>query len=196
MKVRKLVPLFVVCFLSVACEEKNEGGEAETAPAAEGANKEAAAKAADTNAQPAAAAPAPVPVAAKEPPAPGPQDICVALAGAAKTKDEAKVLASSSAATATALAAEGAKEHLMAALAPVTCGVAKVDGETAVVPLTGGEVPYEATFAKAADGWKFDGVAFLAKYPPAKAAKAAKGKKGAAAHEKAGKKAHGKHKGH
>lgn len=195
MKVRKLVPLFVVCFLSVACEEKNEGGEAEAAaaPAAEGAAKDAG-KAADANTQPAAAAPAPVPVAAKEPPAPGPQDICVALTGAVKTKDEAKVLASSTPATATALAVEGAKEHLMAALAPVACDVAKVDGETATVPLTGGAAPYEATFVKAADGWKFDGAAFLAKYPPA--AKAAKGKKGAAAHEKAGKKAHGKHKGH
>lgn len=193
MKVRKLVPLFVVCFLSVACEEKNEGGEAEAAPAAEGAAKEAAAKAGDA-AQPSAAAPAPVPVAAKEPPAPSPQDICVALTGAVKAKDETKVLASSTPATATALAVEGAKEHLMAALAPTACGVGKVDGESAIVALSGGEVPYEASFVKAADGWKFDGVAFLAKYPLA--AKAAKGKKGAAAHEKASKKAHGKHKGH
>lgn len=191
MKVRKLVPVFVVCFLSVACEEKNEGGEAEAAPIAEGAGKNAAVKTADTPAPSAAAAPAPV--AAKEPPAPGPQDICTALVGAVKAKDEAKVMASSTAATASALVAEGAKEHLMAALVPVACGTAKIDGEMAVVPLSGGEAPMEAAFVKGGDGWKFDGAAFLAKYP---AAKSAKGKKGPAVHDKAGKKMHGKHKGH
>jgi hypothetical protein len=193
MQVRNLVwPLFVVCFLVTGCEEKNEAPEAEAAPA-EGANKEAAGKegAAKPAESPQPVAAAPVPAAAKEPPVPGPQDVCTALTGAIKAKEEPKVLASSTPATATALAAEGAKEHLMAALAPVACGMAKVDGETASVPLTGGEAPYEATFVKAADGWKFDGVAFLAKYPPA-----AKGKgKKAAAHDK-GKKAHGKHKGH
>jgi hypothetical protein len=162
MKVRKLVwPWFLLCVLLAACEEKTEGG-------AEG---EAAAPAAEGAAKP-EAAPAP-----KEPPIPGPQDVCTTMLGALKAKDEAKVLSLSTPATAAALGAEGAKEHFWTALGPVTCGTAKIEGDNAMVPLTGGEAVQEAVFTKASDGWKFDGAQFLTKYPPAeKADKAAKGK--------------------
>lgn len=165
MTARKLVwPLFVVSFVNVAaCEEKNAGSEqpaAAPAAAAEAAaaNANEAAKAAD-----AAAATATAQV--KEAPMPSPQDVCNSLIEAAKAKDEAKLLVLSTPATQTALATEGAKEHVFGTLAAATCGVAKVDGESAVVPLGATQPAQEATFSKAAEGWKFDGAAFLAKYP-------------------------------
>jgi hypothetical protein len=82
----------------------------------------------------------------------------------------------------------------MAALAPVTCGTAKVEGDSATVPLTGGDTVQEAVFTKAADGWKFDGAAFLTKYPPAE--KAEKGAKGKAKGKKGKEHAKGKGKKH
>lgn len=167
MTARKAVwPMFVLSFVFVAaCEEKNAAPEqaaaaaaaaaAEAKPGTEAAAAAGAAKGVE------AAAPAPV----KEVVLPSPQDVCNQLIEAAKAKDEAKVLVLSTPATQTAFAAEGVKDHVMGTLAAASCGVAKVDGDNAVVPLGATEPAQEATFSKAADGWKFDGAAFVAKYP-------------------------------
>lgn len=170
MTARKAVwPVVVLSFVSIAaCEEKTAAPE-QTAPvavvpaadakAAEGA---AGAPKAAEGAEAGAAGAVPV---VKEVALPSPQDVCNQLVEAAKGKDEAKVLVLSTPATQTAFAAEGAKDHVLGTLAAASCGVAKVDGDSAVVPLGNTEPAQEATFSKAADGWKFDGAAFLAKYP-------------------------------
>lgn len=174
MKVRKLVgPVVMLCLALAACEDKSETEEAPAAPA---------------EAKPAEPAPPPKP---PEPPQPSPQEVCGAVTNAAKAKDEAKLGTLVSKSSTEALAAEGAKEHLLAALGTALCGAAKVEGENATVPLTGGETPQEATFVKQADGWKFDAGAYLAKYPAPEKEKPGKGKKGKD-HGKG--KAKGKHK--
>jgi len=167
MTVHKFVlPMFVLSLMTVACEEKKAAdaeatsgtpAAAEAAPAVPAS--EAAAQAADANG---VAAPA-----VQEAVLPGPQEVCVALTEAAKAKDESKILAASTPATATAFAAEGAKDHIVAILAGATCGTFTIDGDSATVALGTSEPIKQATFSKAADGWKFDGAAFLAKYPVA-----------------------------
>ncbi|RYF11858.1 MAG: hypothetical protein EOO40_02480 [Deltaproteobacteria bacterium] len=170
MKVRKLVVMmFPLCALltvgTTACEEKNDAE-------AEGKKDEAAAAAPAEAAKPIDAAkplemakPA-EPAAPKEPAAPPPAEVCGQLIGAVKAKDEAKVLALSTPSTVGALGAEGAKEAVMVALANVTCGAAKVEGDNAVVTVTGGEVVQDVPFAKVSDMWKFDAAGYLSKYPP------------------------------
>ena len=165
MKVRKLVwPMFLFCVVLTACEEKTEGeGEKEAIPA-EGV-------------KPAEAPPPAPPPPPKEPAMPPPAEVCTSLINAIKAKDEAKVLSLSAPTTPGALGSEGAKEHLMTTLAAANCGAAKVEGDNATVAVTAEEVNQDLPFVKAADGWKFDGAAYLSKYPPAdKAAKNAKGK--------------------
>jgi hypothetical protein len=182
MTVRKLVlPMFLVSFMTVACEEK-KASEAEATsgtPAAVDASKPAAAPT-----EPVAAVPV-----VKEAVLPGPQEVCNSLVEAAKSKDDSKILAGSTPATATAFSADTAKEQIISILAGATCGAATVEGDSATIALGTAEPIKEATFSKAADGWKFDGAAFLAKYPVAvvkeKAKKAAaKVQHKAAAHSK------------
>lgn len=175
-------PMFLLIFSTAACEEKTAAPEAteakpaETAPVAEAPKAEAA---------PVVAAPA-----AKEAALPGPADVCTTLCEAAKAKDDSKFLSLSTPATQTVLAADGAKEHILKTLGAATCGAVKLEGESASINLQGTTPAQEATFTKTADGWRFDGAAFLAKYP-IKVIKE-KGKKAAAkAHQKAA--AHQKH---
>ena len=173
MTVHKFVlPMFVLSLMTVACEEKKAGDAeatsgtpvaaeaAKAAPASEPAAADAAAAAQATDANG-------LPAAAKEAALPGPQEVCIALTEAAKAKDDSKILAASTPATATAFAAEGAKDHIVAILAGATCGTFTIDGDSATVALGTAEPIKQATFSKAADGWKFDGAAFLAKYPVA-----------------------------
>lgn len=175
MKVRKLVgPVVMLCLALAACEDKSETEEA-PAPA---------------ETKPAEPAPPPKPA---EPPSPSPQEVCGALTNAAKAKDEAKLTALVSKSSTEALAAEGAKEHLLGALGTALCGAAKVDGDNATVPLTGGETPQDATFVKQPDGWKFDAATYLSKYPAPEKEKPGKGKKGKD-HAKGKGKGKGKHK--
>lgn len=189
MTARKAVwPMFVLSFVTVAaCEEKNAAPEQPAAAAAAAAaaeakpGTEAAAAAGAAKAVEAGAAAAPA--AVKEVVLPSPQDVCNQLIEAAKAKDEAKLLVLSTPATQTAFAAEGVKDHVIATLAAASCGVAKVDGDNAVVPLGATEPAQEATFSKAADGWKFDGAAFVAKYP-VKVVKEKVKKAAAKAHQK------------
>lgn len=184
MKVSKVVwPLCVVGFFAVACEDKNEAA----APAADAAPAAAAAEDANKKVADAAAVPVVAPVA-KEPAIPGVDEVCKGLVEAAKGKDEAKVLAVSTANTVQAVGVEAAKEHLFTILGESSCGVVKSTGDESIVTLSAGEASYDAQFIKSAEGWKFDGAAFLAKYPPV--AKKAAGKK-AAGKAKHG---HGKHK--
>lgn len=175
MTVHKFVlPMFVLSLMTVACEEKKAEGETPAAAVA----AEAAKAAAPSETVAAAAAPAAAAavnaaekgaadVAGKDVAVPGPQDVCKALTEAAKAKDDSKILAASTPATATAFASEGAKDHIIAILAGATCGTATVDGDSATVALGTAEPIKQAGFSKAADGWKFDGAAFLVKYPVA-----------------------------
>jgi hypothetical protein len=188
MSVHKFVlPMFVLSLMTVACEEK-KAGDAEatsgTPVAAEAAKAAPASEPAAAAATPAADANAVA--AAKEAALPGPQEVCVALTEAAKAKDDSKILAASTPATATAFAAEGAKDHIVAILAGATCGTFTIDGDSATVALGTAEPIKQATFSKAADGWKFDGAAFLAKYPVAVAKEKAKKAAAKVQHKAAG----------
>ena len=159
-------PLFLLGFVTAACEEKSappEATPAEAPKAAEVAPAEAP-KAPEASATPAGAPSAPV-AAAKEAAIVGPQEVCGALIEAAKSKDEARILALSTPATATAFNAEGAKDHILTTLAGASCTSAKIEGDAATVTLGGTKPAQEASFSKSVDGWKFDGAAFLAKYP-------------------------------
>ena len=98
------------------------------------------------------------------------------MVNALKGKDEAKLAALSTPATQGALGAEGAKDHLTDSLSNGTCGAAKVEGDNATVAVTAGEAAQDVPFVRSSDGWKFDGAAYLAKYPVPE--KAGKGKKG------------------
>ena len=173
MTVRNLVlPMCLLSFMTVACEEK-KAQEPEAMPGA-------AASAEAAKPVPAAAPVAVMPPAPKEAALPGPQEVCQGLVEAAKAKDDSKILATSPPATATAFGAEGVREHVIGTLAAATCGEAKLAGESATTSLGGSEPVQEATFTKAVDGWKFDGAAFVAKYPVKVAKeKLDKGKKGA-----------------
>lgn len=171
-----VVPMFVLSLTTAACEEKKAGdaGATPTTPAAEAIKSIPPSEAAAAAAAPAAAAAnatekgaAEAIAVAKEAALPGPQDVCKALTEAAKAKDDSKILAASTPATATAFASEGAKDQIISILAGATCGTATVDGDSATVALGTVEPIKQATFSKAADGWKFDGAAFLAKYPVA-----------------------------
>jgi glucose/arabinose dehydrogenase len=162
MKMRALVGLLSLSCLSlVGCEE---GGEATDQPAD-------------------AAKPAEQPAAEPAKPEPTPQEACTQLAAAAKAADEAKVTSMLAPGGAEALAAEGAKEAVMATWAQATCGEAKVEGDKATVSITAGTETKEATFVKAEGAWKFDLAAYLAKYPVdmGKGKKGKKAKKGAKA---------------
>lgn len=161
MTVRNLVlPMCLMSFLTVACEEK-KASEVEATP---GTAASAEANKAAVEAAPVAAVPVAAPVV-KEPVLPGPQEVCQGLVEAAKAKDDSKFLATSTPATATAFGAEGVREHVLTTLAAATCGEAKITGDSATLSLGGTEPAQEATFSKAVDGWKFDGAAFVAKYP-------------------------------
>ena len=187
MTVRNLVlPICLVSFLTVACEEK-KASDAEATPGT-AASAEAAKPA--PVAAPVAAVPPTMPV--KEPALPGPQEVCQGLIEAARAKDDSKILATSTPATATAFGADGVRDHVIETLAAASCGEAKITGDSATLSLGGTAPAQEASFSKAVDGWKFDGAAFVAKYPVKMAKdKLDKGKKAAA---KAGHKAaaHGK----
>lgn len=180
MTVHKFVlPMFVLSLMTVACEEK-KAADAEAATiapgAAEAAKSVAPSEVAAANAAPAAAAAVAESAAvAKEAALPGPQDVCKALTEAAKAKDDSKILAASTPATATAFGSEGAKEQIITILAGATCGAPTIDSDTSASVALGTAEPIKsATFTKAADGWKFDGAAFLAKYPVAVAKEKAK----------------------
>lgn len=195
MKLRRVVwPVVMVCGAllagPLACEEKPQGEQ--EAAGAEGKTdslKEGAAK----PGEPVEAA-SPTPPPPPPPPAtPPPAESCTSLINALKAKDDAKVASLSTPTTQQALGAEGAKDHVTQALSNGTCGAAKVEGDTATVAVTAGEAGQDVPFVKAADGWKFDGAAYLAKYPVPE--KAAKGKKGKPAHGAKGAAAgHKKHK--
>lgn len=172
MTVHKVVlPMFLLSFLTVACEDK-KASDTETTPAAPAAGEASKTASNDSAAIPPtasapAAATAEAAQAVKEAVLPGPQDICSAIVEAAKAKDDSKILAASTPATATAFAADGVKDSIMGVLSTATCGTPVIDGDNATVTLGTVEPIKQATFSKAADGWKFDGAAFAAKYPVA-----------------------------
>lgn len=179
-------PLFLLGFVTAACEEKP--APATVAPEASADAKAAPAAEAPKAGEPAAAA------VAKEIPVVGPQEVCGAIIDAARIKDDGKIVSLSTPATATAFNADGAKDHVFKTFATAACQPAKIEGDAATVVLGNTTPPQEATFTKTADGWRFDGAAFLAKYP-VKVAKEAM-KKGAAKVQKKvekTKKKHGMH---
>jgi hypothetical protein len=181
MKVRKLISLIVpmcACLVGglAACEEKADGEpeiKKDEAGAAEAAKGGDAVKAEAVKVE--AAKPA-EPVAVKEPMAPPPAEVCAALVTAIKAHDEPAVLGLCAPSAAGDLAAPGAKDHVMMALARVTCGAAKVEGDKATVEVTGGAMAQQVPFTKVADTWKFDAAGYLAKYPPMEKAGKHKGK--------------------
>lgn len=163
-----VLPLFLLGFVTAACEEKQ-------APAP---TPEAAADAKAPEAAAAAAEPTkggePVVAAAKDVPVVGPQEVCGAIIDAAHNKDDGKIVSLSTPATATAFNAEGAKDHVIKTFAAAACGAPKIEGDSATIALANTTPPQEATFSKSADGWRFDGAAFLAKYPVKAVKEAAK----------------------
>jgi hypothetical protein len=132
-----------------------------------------------------------VAAAEQEPAPPGPADVCGQIIEAAKAKDEGKLLALCTPGSAEALAATD-KDAVFTAIATGACGAAEEDGDKATVALAAGEKALELPLTKVADAWKFDTVAYLAKYPrTAKKPEPGKKKRGK---KKRGKKKRGKKK--
>lgn len=184
MKVYQLLWVLVVsCVGLVACEEKEELPVEEEAPVAAPAPSNPAAP-------PAAAPAAPAPAAM----VPGPVQVCSGLVDAAKAKDAARFASTSTPTSSAVLADAKLIEQLYAHLSTATCSEAKVAGEGALVTAATTDGARELPFAKAAEGWKFDAAAYIAKYPFAQKQEAAPAKgKGKGRHH--GKEGKGKKKG-
>lgn len=115
---------------------------------------------------------------AAEEPASDPVKVCEALVAAANAGDaEAFGENATDAAVEAMSKSEEVANTVMATIGEATCGEATVEGETATVSVAVGDTTRDIPFAMSEQAWKFDGAAYLEKYPP-EMPKAAKGKKG------------------
>ena len=137
-----------------------EGGEEAAAEGAEGAEAAEGAEGAEA--------------AAEE--APGPDAACKTLIEAIKAKKVEDVVAASTEGAADIIN-DKSIEGIAASLGEATCGEATVDGDSATVPATAGDVTREIPFAKVEDAWKFDAKAYAEKYPAEDKGKKKKKKK-------------------
>ncbi|MEL6546552.1 MAG: hypothetical protein AAFQ82_18135 [Myxococcota bacterium] len=104
-----------------------------------------------------------------------PVETCEALVLAAKTSDpEAFGSVATDAAIEAMAKNEKLTEGVLQALSSSTCGEATVAGESATVSVAAGETTRDIPFTQVGGVWRFDGAAYLEKYPMPEEEKAAK----------------------